>query len=91
MPPRAKKGAKKPTTVKKQEVVPQDLEAFLIDTYDWPDVTDILIADGAFQEAIDQFSQVAEFRTQLKEALAPCYGRRRVSCLVCLSCYLIDY
>lgn len=54
-----------------------DLETFLIDLYDWPDVTDLLAAE-AYGSAAEKFSDVSNFRTQLKEDLTPCYGKRRV-------------
>lgn len=54
-----------------------DLETFLVDLNNWPDVTDILAAKH-FKEAMEQFSNVADFRAQLKESLAPCYGKKRV-------------
>lgn len=83
MPPRAgtKKAApKRPArkaAVKTDEQLP-DLESFLIELYNWPDVTDILMS-GAFMEAVDEFTNVAEFRRQIKENLSTCYGRKRVS------------
>jgi hypothetical protein len=69
----------KPTTEQEEEVLP-DLETFLVELNNWPDVTDIL-ASKHFKEAMEQFSDVAAFRAELKECLAPCYGKKRVSIL----------
>jgi len=54
-----------------------DLVGYIIDAFEYPDVTDILGA-GPMKDLMQEFSNVAAFRAKLKDSVAPCYAVKKL-------------
>lgn len=61
---------------KKGNQRPPDLETFLTELNDWPDVTYILLGN-AFKQTTEAFTEVADFRAEFKHTLKSCFGEGR--------------